>query len=78
MALYKGLSPTLVSTTALPTPVRQVTAYSDASHTYTPGLQIGIAPYAALNFASYDLAKQLFYHGEKYVPVCHTVYSKRS
>ncbi len=26
---------------------------------------IGIAPYAALNFASYDLIKKWIYHGEK-------------
>lgn len=30
----------------------------------TPTL-IGIAPYAALNFASYDLLKKTVYHGEK-------------
>ncbi|KAJ9534043.1 hypothetical protein QJQ45_002052 [Haematococcus lacustris] len=27
--------------------------------------KVGVAPYAALNFATYDLAKKLFYHGEK-------------
>lgn len=26
---------------------------------------VGIAPYAALNFASYDLIKKQIYHGEK-------------
>lgn len=26
---------------------------------------VGIAPYAALNFASYDLLKKTVYHGEK-------------
>uniref|UniRef100_A0A7S0R2M7 Uncharacterized protein n=1 Tax=Chlamydomonas leiostraca TaxID=1034604 RepID=A0A7S0R2M7_9CHLO len=26
---------------------------------------VGVAPYAAINFASYDLAKKTFYHGEK-------------
>ena len=29
-------------------------------------LQIGVAPYAALNFATYDLTKKLFYHGERW------------
>lgn len=27
--------------------------------------QVGVAPYAAINFASYDMAKKMFYHGEK-------------
>jgi solute carrier family 25 phosphate transporter 23/24/25/41 len=26
---------------------------------------VGIAPYAALNFASYDLIKKALYHGER-------------
>mmetsp|Transcript_4827 Transcript_4827/g.13186 ORF Transcript_4827/g.13186 Transcript_4827/m.13186 type:complete len:302 (+) Transcript_4827:96-1001(+) len=26
---------------------------------------VGVAPYAAINFASYDMAKKLFYHGER-------------
>uniref|UniRef100_A0A7S3QT57 Uncharacterized protein n=1 Tax=Dunaliella tertiolecta TaxID=3047 RepID=A0A7S3QT57_DUNTE len=28
-------------------------------------MQVGVAPYAAINFASYDMAKKLFYHGER-------------
>jgi solute carrier family 25 phosphate transporter 23/24/25/41 len=26
---------------------------------------IGVAPYAAINFATYDLLKKTIYHGEK-------------
>lgn len=28
---------------------------------------VGVAPYAAINFATYDLTKKMFYHGEKWV-----------
>ncbi len=28
---------------------------------------LGVAPYAAINFASYDLAKKWLYHGNKWV-----------
>lgn len=30
-----------------------------------PPALVGIAPYAALNFASYDLLKKQLYHGER-------------
>ena len=29
---------------------------------------LGVAPYAAINFASYDMAKKWLYHGERHVP----------
>eukprot|EP00983_Pelagomonas_calceolata_P047149 1140506-Pelagomonas_calceolata.AAC.3 len=62
-ALYKGLVPTL--------PAPYLTLYKESYLALWENLYglplVGVAPYAAINFASYDMAKKLFYHGERCV-----------